>query len=142
MLMRYHWGLGVGHTYSHVRDSASHSSPRFDDLEHELSVSELDALEWRFLGMCEAGVGVGDNCSAEGDPTSTGSSISLAHGFGDLDASLSLADLEALEWEISEDGRGDINTESDDGSDPDPNASEMYEMYGSAWANGDADESD
>jgi hypothetical protein len=21
--MRYHWGLGVGHTYSHVRDSAA-----------------------------------------------------------------------------------------------------------------------
>jgi hypothetical protein len=141
MLMRYHWGLGVGHTYSHVRDT-SHSCPYFDDLEHELSVSELNVLEWWFLGMCEAESRVGDNCIAEGDPTSTDSSISLTHGFGNLDASLSLADLEALEWEISEDDRGDINTESDDGSDPDPNAFEMCEMYSSACANGDVDESD
>ncbi|KIM56162.1 hypothetical protein SCLCIDRAFT_29860 [Scleroderma citrinum Foug A] len=25
MLLRYHWGLGVGHTYSHVRDQSEHS---------------------------------------------------------------------------------------------------------------------
>ena len=64
--MRYHWGLGVGHIYLHVWDSITDEvntmagTPEaylggFDDLENELTICELNALEWLLLGTDEAG---------------------------------------------------------------------------------------
>ena len=92
--------------------------------------------------MCKAERRVGYNCSVENDATSAGSRISLACGFSNFDASLLLADLNALEWEMSVDDSGDMNMESDNGSDLDANVPEMYKMYSSAWVHGDMDESD
>ena len=52
MLLRYHFGLGVGHIYSHIWGSASLGG--FDDLENERFIFELNALEWRFLDTVKA----------------------------------------------------------------------------------------
>jgi hypothetical protein len=151
MLLRYHWGLGVGHTYSHVQGSASHEAESmvasdsraslggFDDLENEHSIFELDALEWRFLDTVEAEDGASDEHSTGNvsDPAFADASTSLTHGFDDLGVG-SLADFEVLELEIDE---LELDDGSDSGSDSDSDASVMYGMYGSDWAD-DGDESD
>ena len=85
MLMRYYWGLGVGHLYSHVPDKANKVKPaEFDDLNNGHTMSELDALEWQLLS---------EFSSYDFADTSS----SLAHGFEDPDSSLFPADLESLE---------------------------------------------
>ena len=150
MFMRYHWGLGVGHIYSHVWDSTTDEvktmagTPeaylgRFDDLENELTICELNALEWLLLGTDEAGTGV---CSTENisdfDADTDRAHFKLSSDcFEDLDADFSL---DALEWEMAADG-DDLNEDgarSDGGSDSD--TSVMYTMYGLDWAY--SDESD
>lgn len=42
MAMRYHWGLGIGHTYSHGRDVYSQQGPTTSDLS-DSSVQAFDA---------------------------------------------------------------------------------------------------
>jgi hypothetical protein len=46
MVMRYHWGLAVGHTYSHIAaaDSAVVHVPAADTLEDELASDSANML--------------------------------------------------------------------------------------------------
>lgn len=145
--MRYYWGLGVGHTYAHVQGSTADKVEastshvyvdRFNDLENELTISELNQLQWQLSDTEEAENGASSNCNIGNIPLSNASSPSKAdHSFEDLGAACSFVDLEALEWEVMADG-GDVS-EDDDQSDNDlgSDAPAMYEMYDSDWANGD-----
>lgn len=156
MLMRFHWGLGVGHTYSHFRDGAANqaestqdhdshittnTSPtvhisnsgisrtllnEFDDLNNDFSLSDLD---WELPGN-----DYWETESESGD-IEDGTNDHLASPDEFIDPGLSLTDLDALSWEVSEDeeeGGGD-----GDESDDDTDASEMDEMYGSDRGDGD-----
>lgn len=149
MLMRHHWGLGVGHTYSHVRDSAtdpvesteerlhaftepsstymrrdsriSHTPlGGFDDLNNNFSPSDLD---WE-NGDCTALDY--DTEDVEPEDTRLGCQNSSPRGFDDLDPSFLLGDQEVLEWEVTPSEESEHDEESDD----DSNAStDTYEMY-------------
>lgn len=155
MLMRFQWGFGVGHAYSHLRDpqvdkvestqdcshiaaspadylpaiSGTSRSPidEFDDLEDNFSISGLD-WELPEKDYCEA-----ENGSSDMDETMDDTYPPSPDEFNDLDPCLSLADLDALTWEMSE----DEDDGSGGGSDQDTDASEMYEMYGSDRGDGD-----
>lgn len=169
MLLRYHWGLGVGHTYSHIRDSATD--------ETVLTTSQ---------SLSTPGT-VRDNATNHSHTAAT----LLAHpnGFADLENELSAADLDVLEWELPTtgvksgwgndsgaegaldlatatgislthpDGFDDLDagysgadldafewaTESQDEdevdseSDDESDQSLMYEMYGSDWGDNEVD---
>jgi hypothetical protein len=151
MLMRYHWGLGAGHTYSHVRDSAvdqaksvwantrySRSSGKLPSEFRGTSlrnpqtipdgfndlhhdVSNSD-LEWEMPGTNDHG-GV-ESMMEDTDANSD--------GFDDLDPHYSFAD--AFSWEMVQDEENRSNSGSDD--DLDSDASQMYEMYGLDWGDG------
>ena len=85
MLMRYHWGLGVGHTYSHVRDRSELNgesiTPQDDASDHmpsnvhagtepgnphdEFSLVDRDRLGWESEDMS----GDGSDDESEADST-------------------------------------------------------------------------
>lgn len=159
MLMRYHWGLGVGHTYSHVRDNdaneanstqassqglyscsstlnveaalgTSQVSQRFDDLDHDTSFSDLEWDSYDYDHDEEENELGGKDVSFLVDDASP----ACADGFDDLDPSLSLTDLGALEW-VSHDEKDEDEYVSDN----DSAASVMYEMYGSVWGDGESE---
>lgn len=173
MVLRYHWGFGVGHTYCHTQDSVAHSitwTPRtpptrsgFDDLEHvnseldtfdvvshapldgfadlnhEFSVSELDELEWQLPDTGKTYTQDSDkrhtNKFSDLPFVDASASNALVHEFDDLGADLSLGELDALEWETESAGDGG-SVNGHDGSvdlEDDSNTLEMYEMYGSDW---------
>jgi len=103
MLLRYYWGLGVGHTYSHVSDRSERNDESImPQVMHAQSLHDDDALD-----------DVSSNAHAGTEPVN-------------LDDEFSLVDRDGFGWE-SEDLGGDG---SDDGSEAD---SMMYEMYGSDW---------
>lgn len=87
MLLRYHWGLGVGHTYSHTQDSVPHSMATRTP---HTSQGELDDLE---------------HIDSELDPFGDSASHSLLDGFADLDNDFSVSELDALEWQLPETGK-------------------------------------
>lgn len=156
--MRYHWGLGVGHTYSHIRDNdakeanstqaslqglypssstlnfkttrgVSQVSQRFDDLDNDVSFSDLgwDSYDYdrdeaeRKVGGKDISLLVDDS---DAFPV-------CADGFDDLDPGLSLADIDALQWSHDE------QDEDECVSDNDSAASVMYDVtYGSDWGDG------
>lgn len=135
MLMRYHWGLDVGHTYSHIWDSAAEKvneiastscayADRFNDLINELTISEFDGLEWQ---LPEAESRGSSNWSTEdmSDLTVDDTDPPLIHGFEDFGGSHLLAGIEALEWEMPVDDDGDIS-ENDGKSNDGLDASIMY----------------
>lgn len=77
--MRYHWGLGVGHTYSHVRDSPAFQADSVRTIPQSLY----------------------PRCSTPNYDSMPATSASLvdttpSHGFDDLSNDFSLSD---LEWE-------------------------------------------
>ncbi|KIJ10963.1 hypothetical protein PAXINDRAFT_16115 [Paxillus involutus ATCC 200175] len=109
MLLRYHWGSGVGHTYSHTPDMAEH----LDQLSYiRVSPGETQSL---------------DNIDGSGD--------TLKHQDSDNpDVEFSLTNQDMLEWETigNEIGPGD---DGDDKAEDELDVGEMYEMYGSDWEN-------
>lgn len=147
MVLRYHWGLSNSHTYSHVRDSISHmaqsvsrASPTspdgFSDL-HNVSISKT--LEWWFPDVVKAAASKVDNNYNTKimafSPTYANGSTSLIHMFDDLDIDFLLSE---VEWGLTvDDGDIDGNDEWDGGSGLDsnsgldPDALEIYVMYGS-----------
>ena len=104
MLLRYHWGLGVGHVYSHVRESSEHND---------------ESITPQVLPMR----GLHDDASVH-----VSSSVHAGTERDNFDDEFSLVDRDGLGWE-SEDIDGDG---SDDGSRSETD-SMMYEMYGSDW---------
>ena len=98
MLMRYHWGLGVGHTYSHVSD---HSEPNDESITPQ--VLHAQSLQADAL-----------------DPVS--SNIHVRMEPVNLDDEFLLDDRDGLGWE-SEDTGGD---RLDNRSEADPTMYEMY----------------
>lgn len=163
MLMRYYWGLGVGHTYSHVLGSGSNqtksnqASPQdlysWSSTSNSIFRAALDTLpaasgtSWRFdnldnnflpsnLGWEHESYDGGKTKSGLGDKGTsflTGeASSTFADGFNDgfdnFEPNLSLVDLDDLEW-VSHDNKAKDECTSDD----DSNASVMYEMYSSDW---------
>ncbi|KAG6376632.1 hypothetical protein JVT61DRAFT_1616 [Boletus reticuloceps] len=170
MLMRYHWGLGVGHTYSHVRGSdvnqakssqvnpeclyscsftlnsafetaldtslvTGGASQRFDDLDNNFSLTNLgwDSYENYDCGKAESELGRKDISESflAGDASPT-----FTNRFNDLDPSLSLMDLDALDWALYDEKDED---ECECVSDDDLAAFVMYEMYGSDWGDGESE---
>ena len=103
MLLRYHWGLGIGHTYSHVRDYSEHKDEAITSQDLQAQSLHDDALDH-----------VASNAHARTEPIN-------------LDDEFLLIDRDGLGWE-SEDSGG----RSDDGSGSEAN-SMMYVMYGSDW---------
>ena len=151
MLLRYHWGLGVGHTYSHVRDgaadevftgaqsSSAQGSVQYDVPDHSCTVAgnllahpnEFNDLENK-LSVADLDVlewELPENGAESAPDLAIATSISLAHpdGFDNLDASFSLADLDTFEWVVESQDTDEGDSESDD----DSGCSVMYEMYGS-----------
>ena len=109
MLMRYHWGLGVGHTYSHVRDHSEHTDKSIvPQGVHAQNLHDGDTLDH-----------ISSNASARMEPVDHDDELSLVNqdGFG-------------LE---SDEMSGD---ESDDESRSEADFM-MYEMYGSDWGSED-----
>lgn len=114
MLMRYHWGLGIGHYYSHVPegldgpeqdDTSDGINIGFDDLENDF---DPDVLDWE-------------------QPADSDTSNGLLYEVSE---------------DITEGMDSDSSLEDDEGEDLDDEDSdwdEMYEMYGSDW---DGDQSD
>ncbi|KAF8440782.1 hypothetical protein L210DRAFT_3399735, partial [Boletus edulis BED1] len=133
MLMRYHWGFGVGHTYSHVWGSDTNqaestqanpeclyscsftpnsaefetildtslvtggASQRFDDLDNNFSLTDLgwDSYKNYDCGEAESKLG----CKNVSESFLAGdASPTFTNGFDDLDPSLSLMDIDALDW--------------------------------------------
>ena len=97
MLLRYHWGLGVGHTYSHVRGGSEHNDESTTPQVVHTQSLHADALDR-----------VSSNIHARTEPVN-------------LDDEFLLVDRDELGWE-NEEGRD----ESDDGSEADPTMYEMY----------------
>ena len=104
MLMRYHWGLGVGHTYSHVLESSEHN-------DESITPQVLPTQ------------GLHDDAS-----DLVLSNVHAITEQDNFDDEFSLADRDELGWE-SEDIDGD-GPDDELGSESD---SMMYEMYGSDW---------
>ena len=104
MLLRYYWGLGVGHTYSHARDHSEHNDESIMPQGSHVQSWHDDALDH-----------VSSNASARAGPVN-------------LDDEFSLVDQDGLGWE-SEDVDG---ASPNDGSESEVD-SIMYEMYGSDW---------
>ena len=103
MLMRYHWGLGVGHAYSHVRNCSEHNDEPI--MPQDLHTQNLHDDAFDHVAL---------NARARTEPIN-------------LDDEFSLVDRDGLEWESTDSGDG-----SDDGTGLEAN-SMMYEMYGSDW---------
>ena len=102
MLLRYHWGLGIGHIYSHVRDNSRVNSS--DDTHPPPVQSRAQKNTPR------THVIVGTSGGSEGDPNTE----------------FSLNDPDALAWE--EQSGNEAVSEEEDESDNDLFAT--YEMYG------------
>ncbi|KIJ10243.1 hypothetical protein PAXINDRAFT_86346, partial [Paxillus involutus ATCC 200175] len=115
MLLRYHWGLGVGHTYSHVWGGPMvNSQSKSDRLHSPLAHSSMQ------------------NDSPDRTHATTGGSSMLEEP-GDPDAEFSITDQDALEWEGS---GGEADTEEDN-DELDNDAFVRYEMYGSDSGDGE-----
>ena len=98
MVLRYHWGLGVGHTYSHVRERSEHNDESITPQVVHAQSLQTDALD-----------PVSSNIHVRTEPVN-------------LDDEFLLNDRDGLMWE-SEDTDGH---RSDDGSEADPTMYEMY----------------
>lgn len=115
MLLRYHWGLGVGHTYSHIRDNSS-VNPKLDSphISPARSSTQNSAQDRTHVGI--------SNSSVPGEPD-------------DPDPEFSLTDQDALEWEMPlEQYRGEADIEEEEEEDCDESDDDvlaMFEMYGS-----------
>ena len=151
MLLRYHSGLSVGHTYSHVWDgavdevftgaqsSSAQGSMQYDVPDHSCTVTgnllahpnEFNDLKNK-LSVADLDVlewELPENGAESAPNLAIATSILLAHpdGFDNLDTSFSLADLDTFEWVVESQDADEGDSESDD----DSGCSVMYEMYGS-----------
>lgn len=118
MLLRYHWGLGVGHTYSHVQvqGSSTNENQPCSSTETEQTVQTAS--------------------STSTIPPSTSCQPEISHKVtrvSDEDASeseflLPYWDGEELEWEMSDSESASEERESDDSDDDDTRAN-MYAFH-------------
>ncbi|KIJ62063.1 hypothetical protein HYDPIDRAFT_30615 [Hydnomerulius pinastri MD-312] len=115
MLLRYHWSLGVGHTYSHVRaqgeptgnSGSLHLATRGSGAKSPSGSSEL------LSGTASPTVDVeAASSSPISSPTQTTGHSSALEEYDEHDAELSLADQDTLEWEELDDG-GSTDIEED-----------------------------
>ena len=142
--MRYHWGLGVGHLYSHEHHTASGLSSREVDTTVRLELSDLDnsksdsdqGLDSQLSARLSSvsGKSCPDNCSAtsesELDSNQLEQALQAAEG-----------STEKLEDE-DEDEDEDRNSESSypgseaehDDSEDDIDSSELFDMFGGTQA--------
>lgn len=107
MTMRYHWGLGVGHTYSHGRDvrSQQYAAPVSGE---DPNVAQEEIPEAVHPGQLAAA------CSADNEP-------------GDVsepdDQEADKSDVEVIGAE------GDSDSATDDDSEADEELLELHDMY-------------
>jgi hypothetical protein len=106
MLMRYLWGLGVGHTYAHKPSSSSNTSVSPDVTTGTENASSEEAIECAGLDV-------------EMEPDGDSHMASLTQGEGDPcdidDSELGLEDSEFDGWYTDEDFDGEeLSNSSDD----------------------------
>jgi hypothetical protein len=111
MVMRYYWGLGIGHTYSHHQHLVREKAPRLDgsgaddscsarrDSDDENSLNERDSTDAKSLRSDQS---VQDLQDAECDDTdSLNSSEESAHNPSDEESLLAFEAMYGDDWECS-----------------------------------------
>lgn len=110
MLLRHHWGLGVGHTYSHVRGPSNENQPFTSTRTETHSVVQTDSSDVSAMPA---------SSTSQGQPQ-----VSLDDN-PDAEFSLPCWDDEELEWETPNSGSSSEEEESDYSDD----AQTMHALY-------------
>jgi hypothetical protein len=84
MLLRYCWGLGVGHTYSHVR--------------HSTTDEVVSAGPQSLFAQ-----GLVQHIALDHSRTITGTLLAHSNGCDDLENELSMSHLDGIDWELPQD---------------------------------------